>query len=96
MSEPTSIVPVVSIVTWTISGIFRPNFANAVWHAAIAVFVWRRSWQVSMMSASTPPSMSPSTWTVYERSSSLNGALPRVGSFVPGPIEPTTKRGLSV
>ena len=62
MSEPSSIVPVVSIVTWAITGMRRDAYAGSVNTskiAEIAHLVCSRSWQVSTSSTSEPPSMSP-------------------------------------
>ena len=43
ISEPTSIRPVVSIVTWTCSGTSRPIERIARRQATIAAFTWSRS-----------------------------------------------------
>ena len=59
ISLPTSIRPVVSIVTWTCSGTARPADFIARRQAIIAALTWRRSMHVSMRNRSTPPSRSP-------------------------------------
>ena len=58
ISLPTSIRPVVSIVTWTCSGTWRPAAFIARRQPIIAAFTWSRSMQVSMRNRSTPPSRS--------------------------------------
>lgn len=59
ISEPTSMVPVVSIVTWTMIGVSVPAALRARRAPTIAAFACSKSWQVSITIASTPPSMSP-------------------------------------
>ena len=59
ISEPSSIVPVVSIVTLAITGrrvSISPNTSSI---APSAAFVCSRSWHVSTLSTSIPPSTSP-------------------------------------
>jgi hypothetical protein len=59
---PSSIVPVVSMVTLTMMGmssVVLPFSARAASTALTAHFTWSRSWHVSMMKTSTPPSISP-------------------------------------
>ena len=59
MSVPTSIAPVVSIVTWTMSGRLRPAAAKAARAPFTAALAWSGSWQVSIRMASAPPSIRP-------------------------------------
>ena len=61
ISLPSSMEPVVSMVTWAISG--RSLAAAAIARRApmIAAFACSRSWQVSTTIASTPPRSSPAT-----------------------------------
>ena len=60
MSEPSSIAPVVSMVTLAMTGRRAPVSAKASSMAPSAAFACSRSWQVSTLSASMPPSISPS------------------------------------
>ena len=48
MSEPSSMVPVVSMVTWEMIGSRRPAAAIPSWHPSTAALTWSRSWLVSM------------------------------------------------
>ena len=63
ISEPSSIAPVVSMVTWAISMMSAPDCAAAAAIARrapmIAALAWSRSWQVSTISASAPPRSRP-------------------------------------
>ena len=63
ISEPSSIVPVVSMVTWAISMMSAPAWAAQAVIArrapTIAALAWSRSWQVSTISASAPPRSRP-------------------------------------
>ena len=59
MSEPSSIVPVVSIVTLAITGTRVSISVKTSSIAPSAAFVCKRSWQVSTLSTSMPPSISP-------------------------------------
>ncbi len=59
ISLPSSIVPVVSTVTWVISGIRRPSSAIARLTPSTAALTCSRSWQVSTTNASAPPASSP-------------------------------------
>jgi len=59
MSVPSNMVPVGSRVTWAMSGNRRPVSLKNSTAAIIAIFVWSRSWQVSIKRPSTPPAMSP-------------------------------------
>ena len=70
MSVPTSMVPVVSIVTWTMSGSSRPRRTKAWRQPLTAALICSGSWQVSISSASAPPAISPSAWTAKAASSS--------------------------
>jgi hypothetical protein len=62
ISLPSSIEPVVSMVTWAISGM-SPAPAAAIARRApmIAAFACSRSWQVSTTMESTPPRSRPAT-----------------------------------
>lgn len=60
ISEPRSMVPVVSTVTEQITGRLAPVASRARRAPSTAAFVWRRSWVVSTMRASAPPSIMPS------------------------------------
>ena len=96
MSEPKSIVPVVSIVTETRIGISRtvfPAASSASKHAVTAHLICKRSWQVSIMKQSAPPSIKPRACSRYESVITDHDAWPSVISFVPGPIDPATNRG---
>ena len=59
ISLPTSIRPVVSIVTWTCSGTLRPAAGIARRQPIIAALTCSRSMHVSMRNRSTPPSSRP-------------------------------------
>ena len=59
MSLPTSIVPVVSMVTVQKIGTSRPSSAIASRAALMAILTCRMSWQVSMFRQSTPPAIRP-------------------------------------
>ena len=63
ISVPGSMRPVSSMVTWTCSGTSRPWAAMARRAAIMAALRPSRSYWVSMMRRSTPPSSSPSIWT---------------------------------
>ncbi len=59
-----------------------------------AALACSRSWQVSMRSASAPPAIRPRRLLCVGVAQRRRTATwPRVGSLVPGPIEPSTKRG---
>ena len=60
ISLPSSMVPVVSTVTWAIIGMWRPNWAIARRDPSTAAFSCSKSWQVSTSIASAPPSSMPS------------------------------------
>ena len=62
ISEPSSMVPVVSTVTWTIKGTSRPAYASARLAPSVAALVCSKSCDVSINTASMPPAMRPSTW----------------------------------
>ncbi len=62
ISEPSSMVPVVSTVTEQISGTERPRASIARRAPMTEDLVWRRSWVVSTSSASAPPVRSPSAF----------------------------------
>ena len=55
-------VPVVSTVTWTMSGTSTPAAASARLAPSVAALVCSRSWAVSIRTASMPPASMPSTW----------------------------------
>ena len=93
ISVPTSIVPVVSIVTCAMSGTLRPSSCIASSIAWIAILHWRMSWQVSTRIRSAPPSRRPRPCSWYDASRTFGSTWPSVGSFVPGPADPTTNRG---
>ncbi len=61
ISEPSSIVPVVSTVTWAISGTCRPAAVIARRAPMIADFVCSRSCEVSTSTTSAPPASRPAT-----------------------------------
>jgi hypothetical protein len=65
ISLPSSMVPVVSIVTCAISTMSVPASAMARLAPMIAALVCSRSWQVSMMSASAPPRSRPAAFCWY-------------------------------
>ncbi len=93
ISEPSSIVPVVSTVTCTMTGRSTPTQSRARRAPMTAAFVWSRSCEVSMRRASAPPRIRPSAFRWKASRSGSYVTWPRVGSFVPGPIEPRTQRG---
>ncbi len=59
ISVPSSIAPVVSMVTETISIMSPPAAAIARFAPMTAALAWSRSWQVSTTSASAPPRSKP-------------------------------------
>ncbi len=59
ISEPSSIVPVVSTVTEQISGRFTPAAVMARREPIRAALTWSRSCMVSTTRASAPPAISP-------------------------------------
>ena len=63
ISEPSSMVPVCSIVTWSWSGTWRPTAAMARRAPMTAALAASRSKWVSVMSRSTPPSSRPRAMT---------------------------------
>ena len=65
ISLPSSIVPVVSTVTWATIGMRRPSARIASWSPSTAALACRRSWHVSTTSASLPPAISPRPHSVY-------------------------------
>ena len=62
MSAPTSKVPVVSTVTWTMMGMSLLASSRARLAPFTAAFICSGSWQVSTNSASTPPAIRPDPW----------------------------------
>ena len=95
MSEPTSIVPVVSIVTDTIRGRRSPAALKASSMPCRAALICSTSWQVSTIKRSTSPANRPSACSRNEAFIVSKSMWPSVGSLVVGPIEPATKRGFS-
>ena len=93
MSEPTSIVPVVSIVTLTIRGRRWPVLAKAASMPCRAALICSTSWQVSTMNRSTSPANRPSACSANEAFMTSKSMWPSVGNLVVGPIDPATKRG---
>jgi len=96
--DPTSIVPICSMVMLTISGISSgvfPSSSSAARAALIAHFTCKRSWHVSIRIASEPPATSPRIASRYDASIVSHSICPSVISFVPGPIDPSTNRGRS-
>ncbi len=85
-------VPVVSTVTCTINGRSTPASASASLLPRMAALVWSRSWLVSTSSASAPPAIRPAAFVRKPSRTVAYGMWPRVGSLVPGPIEPSTQR----
>ena len=65
MSDPSSIVPVVSMVTCEMIGNRRPAAAMPSWHPRTAALTCSRSWLVSIRYASAPPRASPSAALEY-------------------------------
>ena len=63
ISLPSSIAPVVSIVTWRDDQRVRGQAATARLAPMMAALAWSRSWQVSMISASAPPRSRPAALT---------------------------------
>ena len=64
ISEPSSMVPVVSTVTCTMIGTWMPDAVIARLAPRTADLVCSRSWQVSIITASMPPSSMPATCCV--------------------------------
>ena len=95
MSVPTSIVPVVSMVTDTISARRSPEASNASSMPCSAALICSTSWQVSTMNRSTSPAINPSACSRKESRIVSKSMCPRVGSLVVGPMDPATKRGFS-
>ena len=93
MSDPKSIVPVVSIVTETMIGRRSLAFKNAHSIPCKAALICRTSWQVSTIKRSTSPANSPSACSWKESRIVSNAMCPSVGNFVVGPMDPATKRG---
>ena len=92
ISLPMSIVPVVSTVTSTKIGRRMPRLTIACLHPLTAALVWSRSCEVSTRNASAPPSIRPSACSANVCFRWSYVVWPRLGSFVPGPIEPRTQR----
>ncbi len=88
ISEPSSIVPVVSKARETSKGRSAPSASRARRAPRMDDFVWRRSWVVSTIRASAPPAIRPSAFAWKPSRSVWKPMWPRVGSFVPGPMEP--------
>ena len=65
ISLPSSMVPVVSTVTWHISGASEPADFSARLAPMIAALACRRSWAVSTRTACTPPASIPRTCVSY-------------------------------
>ncbi|TCO28137.1 hypothetical protein EV652_106120 [Kribbella steppae] len=65
ISEPSSIVPVVSTVTETITGMVEPAASSALRAPITLALVCSRSWVVSTRIASAPPSISPRAVSAY-------------------------------
>ena len=94
MSDPTSIVPVVSIVIDTIIGISKFLLLSTSFDANKADLICNTSWQVSIKRRSTPPSIRPYICYLYDCFNSSKSICPNVGNLVVGPIEPATNLGL--
>ncbi|MQY11596.1 hypothetical protein SRB5_17150 [Streptomyces sp. RB5] len=92
ISEPSSIVPVVSNASEQISGTSEPSASIARRAPRSADFVCSRSCVVSTISASAPPSNRPSAFCWKPSRITPYEMWPSVGSFVPGPIDPSTHR----
>jgi hypothetical protein len=92
MEVPSSIVPAGSMVTESRMGTSAPQRSRTRKADITAILACRRSWQVSMISASTPASTRASICSSYTAASSAGGIWPRDGGFVPGPTEPATYR----
>ncbi len=63
ISDPSSIVPVSSTVTWAISATRLPVAAIARWAPTTAALTCSRSCAVSTSTASAPPSIIASHWS---------------------------------
>ena len=94
--EPSSMVPVVSTVTWAMIGSCRP----AVGHRPLGAED-RRPWPAAGPGRSRPaarprrPRSGRRPPASRRRAAWRTCTWPSVGSLVPGPIEPSTKRGRS-
>ncbi len=62
ISEPSSIVPVVSTVTCAMIGRSASRAARARLQPTMAALACSRSWQVSTWKASTPPRIIAAAW----------------------------------
>ncbi len=60
ISVPSSMVPVVSMVTWAMTGSRLPVATKARRAPITAALICSRSWQVSTIRASEPPAINPS------------------------------------
>ena len=89
-SVPTSIVPVFSIVSDTITGTSRFIASRVSKQATTAVLTCSRSWHVSMISRSTPASTRARACSAKASASGSTPMCPSEGSFVVGPMEPAT------
>ena len=95
ISEPTNMVPVVSMVTDTMSGRRSPQDSKAASIPCKAALICNTSWQVSTMIRSTFPAISPSACSRKPSRIVSNSMWPRVGNLVVGPMDPATNRGFS-
>jgi hypothetical protein len=89
-SEPTSMVPELSTVRDTMTGMSRPSRSSSSKQETSPIFTCRRSWHVSNTRRSTPAKTSARICPEYARAISSEEMCPREGSFVVGPIEPAT------
>ncbi len=85
----------VSTVTLTKTGRSASARARARLAPMMAALACRRSWAVSMSTASIPPATMPETCSSYASRSAAYVTWPSVGSLVPGPTDPMTHRGRS-
>jgi hypothetical protein len=93
---PASIVPIVSMETDSTTGTDRPARAKPSSMPTRAAFTLRVSCCVSRKRTSTPPSSSPSVCSANAAVTWSNVTPPVTEMvFVPGPMEPATKRGRS-
>lgn len=92
ISEPSSMVPVVSKAREHSTRRSLPIASRARRAPSTAALVCRRSCVVSMISASAPPAIRPSAFCWKPSRRTVYGAWPSVGSLVPGPMEPSTQR----
>ena len=95
ISVPSSMVPDSCSVTCTVTGNRLPAFRMASRTPIVAILACSKSCAVSISSTSTPPSIRAAACSSYAATIASKPMCPSDGSFVVGPIDPATNRGLS-